>query len=129
MLIIAFTWTTAAFLAGVKICTRRSWNEHYAAKFRAGMVLQGWNRGPRNGGHIQGIIKLTVKPYKENTSDMPEEDYENEGLAWMERQGILIQGKSPRVFWETWKQAAEDVYVVRFEKLKKPAGLFYPSQF
>jgi hypothetical protein len=125
MLIIAFTWTTAAFNAGAKTCTRRDWDDRYASRFTAGMILQGWDRGPRNGGRTQGLIKLIVKPYKENTADMPEEDYENEGLGWMERQGLLIQGVSPRVFWESWKKAAEAVYVVRFKKLETPAGLFY----
>ena len=55
---------------------------------------------------------------------MPAEDYENEGLAWMERQGMKIQGVSPREFWEHWKAADEVVYVVRFKKLEA-SGIFY----
>ena len=125
MLIISFAWTFAAFEAGFKTCTRRSWPAEYAARFRAGMICQGWDRVARNGGRSHGLIWLTVKPYKESTADMPEEDYENEGLGWMERNGLLIRGMAPVAFWDNWKKAAEDVYVVRFKKIEKPAGLFY----
>jgi hypothetical protein len=124
MLIIAFAWTTAAFEAGFKNCTRRHWEAEYASRFKPQMVVQGWDRGPRNGGSVKGLLRLTQKPYLENTSIMPDEDYENEGLGWMERQGMTIQGIHPREFWKRWKQAAEDVYVVRFIKLE-PSGLFY----
>lgn len=85
MIIIAFAWTTAAFEAGVKFCTRRDWDDDYATRFHMGMVAQAWDYGPRNGGKVKGLIRLTVKPYKENTANMPDEDYENEGLGWMER--------------------------------------------
>lgn len=125
MLILAFAWTTAAFEAGAKTCTRRDWDDEYAARFREGMVVQAWDNGPRNGGHVKGLIRLTMKPYRENTADMPDEDYENEGLGWMERHGITIQGITPREFWETWKGAAKTLYVVRFKKLQVPSGVFY----
>jgi hypothetical protein len=46
---------------------------------------------------------------------MPDSDYENEGLAWMERKGIKINGVTPQYFWDRWKYADELVYVVRFE--------------
>jgi hypothetical protein len=124
-LIISFTWTTAAFVAGVKTCTRRSWDSDYAARFRVGTIVQGWDRGPRNGGHVKGLLQLTVKPYMENTRDMPEEDYEKEGLSWMEQHQVLIRGMTPREFWDSWKAAGEKVYVVRFVKLPDPPGLFY----
>lgn len=125
MLIIAFAWTTAAFEAGAKTCTRRNWDDEYAARFTDGMILQAWDNGPRNKGRVKGLIQLIQKPYKENTANVPAEDYENEGLGWMERQGLTIQGISPREFWERWKKSAENVYVVRFKKLEPPEGLFY----
>jgi hypothetical protein len=127
MLIISFTWTTAAFIAGAKTCTRRHWNDAYAQRFHAGTIAQGWDRGPRNGGQLQSLLQLTTKPYKENTADMPEEDFEKEGLGWMERHQILIKGMTPREFWDSWKAAYETVYVVRFVKLPELPGMFYET--
>lgn len=125
MLIIAFAWTTAAFEAGAKTCTRRRWGDEYASRFKPGTVCQGWDNGPRNGGTIKGLLRITKKPYKENTRDMPDEDFDNEGFRWMEEQGMMFRGITPRKFWEGWKNLAEDVYVVRFIKLESPSGIFY----
>ena len=124
MLIISFAWTVASFQAGFKTCTRRSWDNAYAMKFHYGMVVQAWDKLPRAGGKQVGLIRLTATPYKEGTSHIPDEDYENEGLAWMEEQGLKIRGMEPREFWEQWKAADELVYVVRFKKLEA-SGLFY----
>lgn len=125
MLIISFGWTAAALISGAKTCTRRDWPEEYARKFKEGMVVQSWDHSPRVGGHVIGLARLTRKPYKESTANMPDEDYENEGLGWMERQGIMIRGIRPREFWESWKAAGELVYVVRFKKLDVSDGIFY----
>jgi hypothetical protein len=127
MIIISFAYTAAAFEAGMKNCTRRYWPDRYAAQFKVGMVCQGWDRGARNGGQTKGLLLLVVTPYKENTRNAPEEDYDNEGLAWMEKQGLMVQGKHPRQFWDEWRAAGEDVTVVRFKKIEKPEGLFYPG--
>lgn len=117
MLIISFAWTTEAFTTGNKSCTRRSWNDRYAAMFKAGKQVQAWDKSPRNGGHQVGIISLTRDAYPERTSSMTEADYEAEGLAWLTEQGHLIQGRSPRQFFDDWKAADELVYVVRFQLL------------
>ena len=69
---------------------------------------------------------MTQDVYPERTSQMPDSDYENEGLSWMERQNMKIQGITPRKFWEQWKLADELVYVVRFKKLEA-SGLFYTA--
>jgi len=52
-----------------------------------------------------------------------------EGLEWLEQQGILVRGRSPRQFWEEWKAADELVYVVRFQVLKRlaPLGAYLPG--
>ena len=134
MLIISYAWTTAALLAvedghGVKTCTRRSWNENYARMFRAGMEVQGWDRSPRSGGQQIAVVSLTADPYLERTGAMPDADYEKEGLGWMERRGVMIRGRTPREFWESWKDADELVYVVRFQVMKRlaPSALYLPG--
>ena len=131
MLVISFAWTTAALLAtedgaDVKTCTRRSWNDRYARMFRAGVQVQGWDRGPRFGGRQVVVISLIRDAYLERTSLMPDKDYRAEGLEWMEKQGILIRGKHPRQFWEDWKAANELVYVVRFQVMQRlvPVGVY-----
>jgi len=126
VLIVSFAWTTAALLAGAKSCTRRSWNDDYARRFKAGAVVQGWDRLPRVGGQQVAIIRLTTDPYLQRTSQMTEMDYRAEGLEWMEQNGILIRGKYPRQFFDQWKAADELVYVVRFQLMKRlvPAELY-----
>lgn len=127
MLIVSFAWTTAALLAtwpdgsDVKTCTRRNWSDKYARLFKAGMDVQGWDRGPRVGGWQVAVVRLIADPYLERTSSMPDRDYKAEGLEWMEKQGILIRGKSPRQFWDDWKLADELVYVVRFQLVRRLA--------
>ena len=122
MLIISFAWTTAALLAGAKSCTRRNWDDDYAWKFKAGMDVQGYDRGPRVGGRQVAIVRLIAAPYLERTGVMPERDYASEGLLWMEKKGIKIRGMEPREFWEKWKAADELVYVVRFQLMSVVSG-------
>lgn len=54
---------------------------------------------------------VTLETY---TRDMPEEAYKREGLAWMAESGLPIRKQHPRAFFDAWRAAAEDVYVVRF---------------
>ena len=135
MLIISFAWTTAALLAteedrDIKTCTRRRWNDSYAGLFRAGVKVQGWDRSPRFGGQQVAVISMVQDAYPERTSYMPDKDYRAEGLEWMEKQGILIRGKSPRQFWEEWKAANEMVYVVRFQVMERlvPVSVYLPGE-
>ena len=115
MKIISFSWTTAALLQGHKTVTRRSWSPNYARQFHAGDLVAAYDRSPRYGGKQVATIRLTQDPYLENTANMPEADYEAEGLAWMERNTMIIQGEWPNAFWDSWKDDAEDVWVIRFE--------------
>jgi len=116
--IISFAWTTGALLALRKRCTRRRWNDAYARRFKTGMEVQAYDRSPRIGGIPLAVIRLTCDPYLELTGQMPETDYEAEGLAWIEEKGLLIRGKHPWQFWREWKAANEEVYVVRFQEVK-----------
>lgn len=115
MLIISFAWTTPALLNFAKTCTRRHWNDQYAARFKEGMYCQAWNRSPRVGGEQVGTVYLTTTPYQERTSAMTERDFVSEGLAWMEKRGVMINGLTPRGFFERWKKLDELVWVVRFQ--------------
>ena len=135
MLIISFAWTTPALLAtengkDVKVCTRRNWPESYARLFKAGRQVQGYDKGARVGGRPVAIISLTRDAYPERTSCAPDADYENEGLGWMERHGLLVGGVHPRDFWEQWKARDELVYVVRFQLMKRlvPLALYLPEE-
>ena len=115
MKIISFAWTTPAFKAGAKTVTRRSWSDSYAKSFRRGDLVQAWDRLPRAGGKRVGTIELTTDPYQEHVGLAHAEEYRCEGLAWMEQQGMKIQGVSPLDFWKDWQQSNEIVWVVRFK--------------
>lgn len=112
---ISFAWTTAAYQARRKKCTRRRWPKHYAARFHKGDLVEAYDRNPRNGGQKVGVIQLSRDPYLERTGKFPPEDYEYEGFKWMEENGILIQGLTAKQFCSQWILADELVYVVRFE--------------
>ncbi|MBA7547420.1 hypothetical protein ES705_39842 [subsurface metagenome] len=115
MRIISFAWTTPAVMALRKTCTRRDWADRYALSWHAGDYAAAYNQLPRVGGKQFGIVRLTKRPYKELTSKMPADDYENEGFKWMAEQNLLIQGKTPLDFCHAWINAGEELWVVRFE--------------
>lgn len=115
MRIISFAWTVPALIARRKTCTRRNWERAYAESWRKGEYAAAYDRSPRMHGSQVGIVRLTEKPYKESTGQMPADDYENEGLAWMEEQLLLIREISPRQFWQEWIETNETIWVIRFE--------------
>lgn len=61
--------------------------------------------------------RLAADPYLESTADAPEEDYEAEGFAWCEEQGIKVDGLRPQALWWVWHRPsyASQMWVVRFE--------------
>lgn len=118
-MIISFAWTTDALLAGRKTVTRRDWSREYAARFKAGSIHQAYNRGPRIGGHKVADILIIQQPYPERTCDIPDDDYEAEGFAYMEEQGILIRGMTPREFFEVRQMSREVLFVVRFKLFER----------
>lgn len=117
VVIISFAWTTQAFLAGRKTCTRRRWNPEYARRFKAGQAHDAFDRSPRFGGKRIGALRLTCDPYQETTDQMPSSDFEREGLQYLVEQGLTIDGIHPRLFWDAWKTSKETVWVVRFVPL------------
>ena len=125
MRIISFAWTTPALVAGHKTCTRRDWNDEYAAKFQAGDLLAGWDKSPRFKGHQVAVIRLTVKPYKEPTKMAPESDWEAEGFAYLSSIGAKVNGMTPEELWQIWHSQDSSLWVVRFELIE----ICQPSKF
>jgi len=103
-------------LAGRKKVTRRDWANKTAVKFREGMVHLAYNQLPRvRASKRVGYIRIARPPYPERTRDIPDEDFELEGFKYMEERGILLQKKTPRQFFEDWRQSDQILFVVRFD--------------
>lgn len=115
MMIISFAWTTPAIVALQKRCTRRDWNDDYAARFHAGSVLAGYDRNPRFKGKQICVVKLTQKPYRERYCDVPDSDWQAEGFEYLTSIGARVHGFTPRELWDQWKADPAVCYVVRFE--------------
>ncbi len=125
MLIISFGWTVAALLARRKTCTRRDWNDGYAARFEEGQLLAAWDKSPRFHGHQVAVVQLTQKPYKELTRLAPESDWEAEGFAYLSFISAKIDGYKPIELWQMWHAEDMELWVVRFsirEILPQPKG-------
>lgn len=124
-MIISFAWTTEALLESRKKRTRRYWSLAYAKRFAVGSSHQAYDRLPRVHGKQVGVVEITKIPHTELTATMTEEDYELEGLKYMEEKGLYIpvrtiDGKKvppmhPRRFFEAWKEANENPFVIDFE--------------
>ena len=116
MKVMSFAWTPPARLAGEKTVTRREWSEKFAARFHEGDLIQAWNRQPRfKGAQRVATIRLTADPYPERLRDIPDEDWEGEGFAYLTAIGATVNKFTPRDFWEHWKTQDDSLYVVRFE--------------
>ena len=116
---ISFAWTTKALFHG-KTVTRRHWNDNWAQKWKKGDYAVAYTRNPVSGGSGLALIQLTEAPYRENTADIPDEDWVNGGFAHLESIGEEINGKTPRQFWDALKAEAEDTWVIHFEVMLVP---------
>ena len=123
MKIISFAWTTPAFKAKRKGCTRRDWDDRYAAQFKPGDLCQAWDKTPRcRGAKRIGTIRI-VSIKKEPYCQVPAEDWEAEGFAYLTEIGARCQIGRPYTEWTSeelwvlWRQMnpADLCYVVRFE--------------
>lgn len=125
MLIISFAWTTPALIAGEKNVTRRDWNPKYAARFQEGQHVQAYDKSPRFGGKRVGIIRIKEKPYQEYTCHAPGKDYKGEGFEYMQKRGILLNGKyTPDQLWRVWMNHVNiEKWVVRFEIVRLVEGV------
>ncbi|MFH1486621.1 MAG: hypothetical protein ABIH46_11165 [Chloroflexota bacterium] len=127
MRIVSFSWTTPALVALRKSCTRRDWPDSYARRFHAGQRVQAYDKSARHGGQAVAIIQLTMDPYKERTSEMPDQDYELEGFQYFDTfpqelpknaGGPLLAKGTMQERFLAWRAADELLWVVRFRVLK-----------
>lgn len=105
-MIISFSWTTPALLAGAKTVTRRQWKDSHAAKFKKGDQVDAYDRLPRVGGKPVGTIRIQRDPYREPICLMPDTDYFNEGFEYMYLHQELIPQNSPFKT-ASWKEFCE----------------------
>ncbi len=124
MRIISFGWTWPALLAEgplQKTVTRRAWDGDYAKCFKAGDIVQAYDKSPRFNGKKIATLRLTVDPYYEAVSDMPDGDYEAEGFAYLDANRGLLPKKMPydvsRAGFDAWRRTGERLWVVRFENV------------
>jgi len=112
--IISFAWTTPQLLNGLKTVTRRDWSATYASLFRAGDLVQAYDKNPRVGGKRVAIIRLTKDPYKERLGDITDAEEKAEGGMW----------GSAREFIDAFCTGAgvtpdHKIWVIRFELISK----------
>jgi len=112
-MILSFAWTTPAFLAGHKTCTRRRWAPRHMAAWqrawdRGRLEHDAWDKVPFAGGQWIGRFRLTCRPYWQRLADMPEEDLEAEGGLWDSLEEFMALFGDPE----------ERVAVVRFERVE-----------
>jgi hypothetical protein len=122
MMGIAFAWTSAPLVAGVKSVTRRPWSADYARRFRAGDRVAALDKGYRVGGVRLGVLELTAAPSWEPMSAMPDGDYAAEGFAWLSRHPEAIRGATlGDCSWETfraWRESGAWMWVIRFRLVR-----------
>lgn len=114
---ISFAYTTDAVIMGEKSVTRRNWARSHAMKLYGSQVVDIYDKNPRIHGQNMGQIEILGSPYLQRTGKMTPDDYEREGLLWMERNCRLMNGQSPEIFFNNWIEANEMVYVVEFKLL------------
>jgi hypothetical protein len=118
---ISFAYTSPPLLAGRKRRTNRDWSADYAQRFHAGDRVTASNHSFRVGGFHIADIKLTADPVLESMLDMTDQDYEDEGLAYLAEhpEVAAMWGLSPeQVSFEAfcrWRLSDYDMWVVRFD--------------
>ena len=117
-MIISMAWVGEAYVSGRKTRTRRKWVDAYAKRFKVGDFFQVYNKSPRMKGRKIGESQvLGIK--QEHISLMPDEDFEKEGFAYMEEEGLKIWGKEPRQAFEDWRRMDETYYIVDFTRFSE----------
>ncbi len=134
MRIISMAWTSSAFRAGRKFCTRRSWATRYAMSFTPGEHVQVWEKSQRIPSAKRiGVISLEARPLLEDIADAPDEDYEREGFAFYHEHPELLPRSAPWPdcswdTWLTWKQTGGELWVIRFQIVTIDEILIPPSR-
>jgi hypothetical protein len=126
-MIISFARTTAALVARRKTVTRRLWKDSTATKFLPGSIHDAWSMSPRfmkKGARKIGRIRI-LSVTKEPTRCIPDEDWEAEGFAYMQEQGIDLGSETTVVeCWNAWRSDPSlETWVVRFETVSIEPGI------
>ena len=125
--IISFSWTSPALITDNKSCTRRDWDPDYAETFRTGQILYAYDRSPRAHGNRIATIQLKQQPVWQPLNEMPDDDYVNEGFAWMfahpdvlpktieqTPRDHFVRSVCSREGFERWRQSGEFMWTIRF---------------
>jgi hypothetical protein len=116
---VGMTWVLPALLAGEKTCTRRTWTDDYAARFKKGDLVLLLGKDRRASGKVVARIRLTADPVKQHISEMLDTDYKAEGFEYMSNNGLTSNfpfGFS-RAGFNNWKKIDRMYWVIRFEKV------------
>ena len=116
-LIIPFTWTVPALLAGQKVAMRGDRVTNDMESFHSGQFVWAYDYPPPCGGNPIAVIRLVGDPKPESTSKLSEQDYVDEGYAFMERFPFLIPFDFCllRQYFERLKSIDYSLWVLRFE--------------
>lgn len=119
-MIISFAWTTPALLAGEKTMTRRHWKAEHAMRFRAGQLVDAWDKSPRvRGSRKVATIRITRDPYLEVLDGpIPGEVYRREGFAYLATHG---QRELVDRICSDWVGSSDAEWVVEFELVERVA--------
>lgn len=113
MMIVSFAWTSESFKAGRKTKTRREWTPEYASRFYVGDLCKAYDWQPRFKGKQIGELIVESLTY-EDISTMSDSDYQLEGFAYLEEQGLKIWGKNPRQAFDDWRDEGGYYWVLWF---------------
>ena len=122
MKIISFAYTTPALVARRKTVTRRDWYDQYAQRWKPFDQFQAYDRSPRYGGQAVAICEV-LSVCKEPMRAMPDDDFEEEGFAYLAECKIKpprtcpLQSFTPEEF-AIWRDSDRDVWVIRFKLLR-----------
>ena len=130
---ISFGWTWPALGHG-KVVTRRYWKASHAKKFKAGLIVEAWDKVPYAKGKKIGKIRITRDAFQQRTGVMTIADYVDEGFQFFDdNQHLIPRTKSSplskiienneapcpcAVFFRDWREKNDLVWVVKFEVAK-----------
>lgn len=110
MKIIAYQHTALQCLLGDKTVTRRIWNVKYARQFKAGEIVQAWDRSPRVHGQKFGEQRLLSLCYESIGRLEEDSQYARDELA---KEGY--PGVDAKWFIDKFFKDADWIWRVEFE--------------
>jgi len=110
---ISFAWTTPALIARLKTVTRRDWDDGYARRFGAGMVVDALDRDRRYGGVPVAKLRLTEDAHRDRYPGETRADWQAEGIPWLVERGLAPRGL-PQTVEGYLEWASAGLVVVRF---------------